>query len=417
MYQLHIFGCFVAFITSAFAILPSQYCYSSISGPSSFCVSFSQFYNTTSHGNDLYIALSALPSVSGGGWLAVGSGDHMADSLMFILWADEKRNNVAVSVRTSLTHTEPYLDKALPQVNVLEATASKHSAHKVLLVCYSCDQWTTIDMQKEKHPWIWASNHLDEFQTSDANQHISSHQLHDSFYVDMTNIPSTSQNSKITYLPKIEGSINSGTWDKNHSSSKSSKLGIAFWHGATMLVAFMGIMTPSAIHKRWRSNGSFHVMSQSLGVLFTTAGLMLGVFAFRSSSMSAGPHQLVGSVIAVLIMLQVYLGSQIYGRDLEHSAQNRAFHKWSGRCILILGIADCGLGLELAGTGRTGLAIWFVGGILEAILYMLVRPDARESMSEWHKVDSNERENNHRELGPGDEEADCLTDLVEEEKE
>jgi hypothetical protein len=416
MHPLQILGCFVPFIPNVLAILPSQYCYSSKAVPSSFCVSFSQSHNDTSQGTDLYIALSSLPSASGGGWLAVGSGDHMADSFMLILWADKKRENVAVSVRTSLTHTEPYLDKTLPQIKVLEATASKHSSHKVLLVCYSCDEWTTIDMKKKKHPWIWASNHLEEFQTSDTTQHISTHQLHDSFFVDMTTIPSTSQYSTTPYLPKIEGSINSGTWDKNRLPSRSSKFSIAFWHGATMLAAFMGIMMPSAIHKKWSSKGKLHAISQSFGALLVIAGLMFGIFAFRSSGLDAGPHQLVGSFIAILIMVQIYLGLQIYGKDLENSAQNRTSHKWVGRCVLVLGIADCGLGLELAGTGRMGLAIWFMCGILEVVIYLLVRSNVGDLTSKWEKVASSERVDTVMERSSHDEEANCLTDLVEEEK-
>ncbi|KAH8585804.1 hypothetical protein B0O99DRAFT_679174, partial [Bisporella sp. PMI_857] len=174
--SLSFFGAFLAIALAAEN--NAQYCYSSQSELSSFCVAFSQFQNHTSQETDLYLAFSALLTLLGGGWIAIGIGEFMAGSLMFLLWADKKRERVAVSVRTTGAHTEPFVPNNLPQVEVLKTVLSKEGSYEVFL------------------PWIWASNYFNEMPTADPDkQRLGYHQLHDVFYVDMVAVPSGSNNA------------------------------------------------------------------------------------------------------------------------------------------------------------------------------------------------------------------------------
>ncbi|KAG9247747.1 hypothetical protein BJ878DRAFT_141236 [Calycina marina] len=110
--SLSFFGAFLAIALAAEN--KAQYCHSSQSEPSSFCVAFYQFQNHTNQGTDLYLAFSALPTPLGGGWTAICIDESMAGSLMFLLWADKKRERVAVSVRTTSAHREPFVPNNLP---------------------------------------------------------------------------------------------------------------------------------------------------------------------------------------------------------------------------------------------------------------------------------------------------------------
>ncbi|KAH7386593.1 hypothetical protein BKA64DRAFT_605431, partial [Cadophora sp. MPI-SDFR-AT-0126] len=347
------------FVSSAVAtIRRSQYCYSSESVPSSFCVSFARSENHTSEGIDLYLVFSALPTSEGGGWTAIGTGDCMAGSLMFVLWADRERENVAVSVRTATAHTEPFTTADLPQFDVLKATASKYASHEVTLVCYSCDKWESLDFQETSQPWIWASNYFTQFQTADPKQHLGDHQLHNVFFVDMTALPSSHSFGHERILPTIEGVKNSGTWDQPLPPSSSSRLGSGFRHGCVMLLAFMGVIIPSAICKRWKPNTTSHLWSQIAGSILSLVGILLGLSDSSWKFSSFGIHQTLGLIIYFLIILQIFFGAQIW--SWGEAPSFRSIHRWLGRSIFALGISDAGLGLMLAGRSTTALIVLFV---------------------------------------------------------
>ncbi|PVH73090.1 iron reductase domain protein [Cadophora sp. DSE1049] len=391
----------------------SQYCYSSESVPSSFCVSFARSENHTSQGIDLYLAFSALPTSVGGGWTAIGTGESMAGSLMFILWADRGRENVAVSVRTATAHTEPFAADDLPQVDVLRAKASKYASHEVLLVCYSCDKWESLDFQEKSQPWIWASNYFTEFQTADPNQHLGDHQLHDVFYVDMTALPLSHSSGHEKNLPTIQGVKNSGTWDQPLPPSSSSRLCSGFRHGVVMLVAFMGIMMPSAIYKRWKPNTSSHMWSQIAATVLSLIGILLGISASSWRSSPFGIHQTLGLITYCLIILQIFFGAQIRSSGYRGDAPSyRSFHRWLGRSIFTLGISDAGLGLRLAGSSTTTLILLVVSIIGELLLYFFINPGSGSEMVSWRGMFRYPCREDERERVALSEEAADLADVI-----
>ncbi|KAG9247748.1 hypothetical protein BJ878DRAFT_141210 [Calycina marina] len=191
----------------------------------------------------------------------------------------------------------------------------------------------------------------------------------------MAAVPSGSNNAPA--WAKIEGSTNSGTWDVPLSALKSIKLAARFWHGAAMIVAFMGLMLPSAIYKRWKSNTVIHLLSHFIGLLVLAFGMVYGLPAFKSSGSSTGPHQVIGLVIICLIMLQFYLGVHIFSgnRISENASSFGPLHKWLGRLILALGISQIGFGLFITGVTSTGLLIWLLCALIESFVYWYSGPD------------------------------------------
>jgi hypothetical protein len=70
------------------AVAVVQYCAKDRSQGVDFCMSMASFQNSSSHGLDLYLTLSVIDR-PGEGWMAVGIGERMAQSLMFIVATDE----------------------------------------------------------------------------------------------------------------------------------------------------------------------------------------------------------------------------------------------------------------------------------------------------------------------------------------
>ncbi|KFG79794.1 integral membrane protein [Metarhizium anisopliae] len=65
-----------------------QYCADDISQGPQFCVSIASFQSGSAHGVDLYLTIEMMDK-PGEGWMAVGIGETMAESLMFVVVTDE----------------------------------------------------------------------------------------------------------------------------------------------------------------------------------------------------------------------------------------------------------------------------------------------------------------------------------------
>jgi hypothetical protein len=393
----------------------AQYCYSSASEPSSFCLALTQSQNDTTGGIDLYMAISALPTSRGGGWMGIGTGDVMAGSLMFLLWADAERDNLIVSVRTTSAHTEPFHSRNMPVTEVLRARASKDGHHEALLVCRSCHEWDGLDLHSKAFPWMWASNYYAQL-PSHPEAHLGDHQLHDSFYV---NMKATVAPTSPPVFPSIEGSTRLNAWDgKKLSASHPQNFHQGFWHGVTMVVAFMGIMMLSATYKRWGSSTMVHLVGQCVGLAVFIVGLTFGLLSAKAGGSSTMSHQFVGLAVSAGMLTQVFSGGQILVLKqwrITLSPTILKLHRWLGRAVLLGGIANTGFGLYEARAGLRNLAVWLSLALVEGALYWYVGWAKKSKALErgrWMPVDQTSREDKE-----ADEDARSsldLSDLVQE---
>jgi hypothetical protein len=102
---------------------------------------------------DVYFQISAPTSA---GWGAVGTGDRMDGSLMFIIYPSDS-NGVDVSLRTTNGHNTPTVisgsDILVQPSQVLNGVMSTN------VLCYNCTNWTGgkgLDIESTYQPWIWA---------------------------------------------------------------------------------------------------------------------------------------------------------------------------------------------------------------------------------------------------------------------
>lgn len=87
--KLNRLGC--AFLACAPVGASVQYCAKDAEQGVDFCLSMAAYQNDSTDGSDLYLTLGAVDR-PGEGWMAVGIGELMAGSLMFVTATDENES-------------------------------------------------------------------------------------------------------------------------------------------------------------------------------------------------------------------------------------------------------------------------------------------------------------------------------------
>ncbi|PGG95506.1 hypothetical protein AJ79_10017 [Helicocarpus griseus UAMH5409] len=170
-------------------------------------------------------------------------------------------------------------------------------------------------------------------------------------------------------------------------------------HGIVMGVAFV-IVFPlgSLLIRALRTKGStwIHATWQLLGWVLMVAGLATGIRLGKIINLlHNNTHTILGTVIVVLMLIQPFIGFVHHRRFLatqQHGTWTHV-HVWFGRTLILLGIINGGLGLQLAGNTKAGTIVYgVVAGLVGAACFSMVvfvearkrnqQVDARETSSE-----------------------------------
>jgi hypothetical protein len=147
-------------------------------------------------------------------------------------------------------------------------------------------------------------------------------------------------------------------------------------HGVIGAITFLFIIPIAVLLARYytRKPGSavrFHAYLQILAVGLTTVVFVLGFFAVGPPRNLTNPHHGIGVAIYVLILLQAF-----GGRLVIKLAGRRSFrlhiHRWSGRAIALLGIAQVPLGLTLYGSPKSLFILFAVWMGFLLVLYFFL---------------------------------------------
>lgn len=194
-----------ALLSSAFAYRPLQFCkHRGENGKAEVCFSITSFFNTTTSQTDLYIRLQTYRYKSSKkGWAALGLGERMTGSLMFIVYGDPEAANgeMTTSVRTANGHHPPQLitDQNFyagdyPEIMVTRSEFVAYEGEYVNpqlslkpthvgisdIICYSCRDWQgfLINNASTRQPMIWSTNFKQDFLGDFATDiHIDMHQF------------------------------------------------------------------------------------------------------------------------------------------------------------------------------------------------------------------------------------------------
>lgn len=352
-----------------------------------FCLGITTQRNETTGAHNVHLTFThTRRRLWANGWTAVGTGDVMADSLMFIIYGDPSSGEKpVVSIRRVTGHHQP---KLLTQaqmgggdMRVLRSDWIAQSAGEVTAtvsaICYSCTLWpgsASLSATSTSQPWIWAWNKEQEFDVYDYEAHLLMHAHHAGkggwgrFYVDMARAESTA--SYIPSVPVIRPGVSAlGASEAPDLFAFGGITGffstnpVLHLHGFLMALAFLLLFPAGVFAMRSGSSRAFtyHWIVQALASAATIGGIAAGLTLQRKINTA---HQIVGLSLGSALGLQAYLGWKHhvdFVRIRRRTWISHA-HVWTGRCIMTGGYINMILGLLLRGYAHihVGLTTLFI---------------------------------------------------------
>ncbi|KAJ5964898.1 uncharacterized protein N7479_004774 [Penicillium vulpinum] len=153
-------------------------------------------------------------------------------------------------------------------------------------------------------------------------------------------------------------------------------------HGVIAAIVFLGIVPTSIFliryYSRWNPYWAFklHVWCQVLTLLLTTVVFVLGWFAVGPKRSLTNPHHGIGLAIYVLVIFQVLWGWFLHKKESKrqrvHVPLKLVLHRWLGRTVALLGIAQIPLGLTLYGSPKVLFILFALTAFGYLIFYFIL---------------------------------------------
>jgi hypothetical protein len=317
--------------------------------------------------------------------MGVGQGSSMSGANMFIIYASGD-GNVTVSPRLGTGHVMPRFNDQ-GRITVLEGSGVKDDGSLQANVrCDSCLTWSdgeTMDVTDSSSSWIMAWSSGSALNTPDTSAQISIHDDHNNFNLDLTQgtggssanpflaaaaDPTTggaSPSSTDVSTPIASSQPNSGS--SSSSSSSDNTMMVRRSHGFIMSLIFLILFPLGALTLYFpyaQKVRHIHAPLQTISLILLIVGLATGVVLGQRVSELDGYHQIIGYVIvAVMILFQPALGiyQHLHYRKTGGRSPMGIIHRWLGRCVIILGVINGGLGFMQAGPiGNSAVPSWSV---------------------------------------------------------
>ncbi|KAI2085091.1 hypothetical protein LOZ36_004259 [Ophidiomyces ophidiicola] len=366
------------------------------------CFAVASMKNNTAGGHDIHLSLVMTPSINGG-WAAVGIGNKMSGSLMFLVYSEKGQKALMTSIRTVESHDNPTLlmDHGR-HVEMINSSISSTSYH-ARFVCYSCDHWWRTATSKEgKTQFIYAANRKQTFDTATSNSVLK---IHDTYGVVEGDMDKALLSDPHEPLPAIRPGETSGFELKNEngvikstpksSTQQSPWLSPGQVHGIVMVFVFMGLFMPGGIIIRLPLVRAFryHWAIQACASL-----LALGSAAYMAvRSTHFDLHKILGLTVVGSLPLQAMVGYKHHAIFMRIHRQSvyTSVHKWAGRALLLLGSLNVGFGLSHSRRSTGAILAWFIIWLVEivGIVWILRRKRQERQQQRGQLVPKDEPEN------------------------
>ncbi|KAL3963958.1 hypothetical protein ACCO45_000962 [Purpureocillium lilacinum] len=338
----------------------------------------------SSGSGNVYFQLKASSSVS---WAGLGIGSQMSGATMFIMYANGK-NNVTLSTRKGTGHVEPRYSR-MTNVELLEGTGIINGS---MIANVRCSGWGSA--MNEESP----------------SASIVYHDSHNNFNVNLGMATINSDANPFVNSSSTPGGNNGGgNGDGNSGGNKggnggggvivtgagggSSTTTLINAHGILMTVVFVVGYPIGAMLSPFVSTWIIHATWQSLVFFAMWAGFGLGiVICSRIGFFFQNTHTQLGVFIVSLMGLQPIFGFLHH----RHYLRNRRrgiisyVHIWYGRSLMILGVVNGGLGLQLAGNPQPFVTVYIAVAAIVAAAYLAVSAFAlfRKREARWDRAAS-----------------------------
>ena len=221
----------LTFCSDVLSTRTPQYCrHRGQNGNAEICLAVNTFYNTSTNALDIYMTLRTFRyKASKKGWTAIGFGNQMTGSLMFLIYGDPELGDMTVSPRTATGHhpvgmitDTSFYDGPIPDIQVADSKFESYTGDYVNeqlgfapshmgtahIVCYDCKKWSgwEINNASTMSNMIWSSNWMQDFDGDFGYERkIEAHKMGLGFgplWVDMLNAQITADTA---HFPVLDG--------------------------------------------------------------------------------------------------------------------------------------------------------------------------------------------------------------------
>ncbi|KAF5233044.1 hypothetical protein FANTH_12721 [Fusarium anthophilum] len=276
----------------------------------------------SSNSGNLFIRIQAPVEYQ---WVSLGTGDKMSGSTMFVIYQDGT-GNVTLSTRMGHGHEMPE-HSHMRSVRLIEGSGVMN---KTVVANIHCGDLGNMRFKGSNH-WISAWKTGSSLHTTDIDADIEEHDGHNSFSVDFSSAVVNSNSNPFIHMTTAipSGAASGGGGEGNISTIHGIIMSVVFLLGYPLGSLLMPIIGKWFIHATWQ--------------MIVFIGMWAGFVTGKLAADRSGDHQ--------------------RRTGISHA------HSWYGRALMILGIVNGGLGLQLAGASMKLIIGYSVVGLVTFLMY------------------------------------------------
>lgn len=308
---------------------------------------------------------------------------------MFVMYANGN-NNVTLSTRRGVGHVMPQFVQR-SDVELLAGSGISDGQMTANVRCGACTELNLAGSTGWLAAWLEGS----PLNSESTSATISFHEAFNFFSVDLTKASISSDANPFLTAQGNNNTAGGGNGSGNGVTNNDSDVSqtLAYAHGILMTLVFVvgypigSIMMPLIgnwiIHASWQmlvflgmwaGFGIGYVIANRAGWVSTRVSRCTGthVPADQSLQFFNNTHTQLGVFVVALMGLQPFFGWLHHRYYLKHRGRGiiSYIHIWYGRALIIIGIVNGGLGLQLAGTPRHFCIAYIVVAALFALIYV-----------------------------------------------
>ncbi|ATY58696.1 cellobiose dehydrogenase [Cordyceps militaris] len=325
-------------------------------------------------------------------WAGLGIGSRMSGAQIFLMYKDGT-GNVTLSTRTGTGHVMPQHTQR-PAVALLAGSGVVDGQMIANVRCSDCAPSASLSAASG---WLSAWKATGALSSQDVAARIDYHDDHAVFQIDLGQAAlAEDENPFVASSGGSGGSSGGGTNDGTGSGGTGSGGGggsivspggggsgsgvspaLRYGHGVLMMIVWVILYPAGALLMPLLGKWIFHAAFQTIAFLAMWAGLGLGyVMADQLGIFWQNTHTRLGIIVCALMFLQPILGA-LHHRSFKSAGRRGPLshiHVWYGRALMILGIINGGLGLQLANAGMPFRTAYIVLSAVIAGSYFLAIP-------------------------------------------
>lgn len=227
--------------------------------------------SASNNGGNIYLQLRAPTSYS---WVAFGTGQAMADSNMFVMYANGA-DNVTISPRTGTGHTMP-LYNAITQMELLEGSGIDNGVMIANVRCGNCGSWPggSMSLASDAADYIAAWRTGDSVNSNATDAPIRYHDAHDEWKFDLTQGTISDNTNPFVGVSQFDNN-NRGVSQGSFADPRT----LIYGHGIIMAVVMVLLYPIGSSLMPLFGTWILHASWQILAFLLMWAGFGLGIIA------------------------------------------------------------------------------------------------------------------------------------------